>query len=333
AFASEFFCCLAWALDGKQRYPHQSFEAAWKLLALNQFHDILPGSSIKEVYETTIPQLAQIATTFDEAASQARSFLVSNIAKAAEDVVVFNTLDFVRNDLCTIEAASYCSIHDETGRRLPSCKQGSKLHFIACKVPSKGWKRYRLGNEHADSEIPFSWEEPKLSTPYYEATFAGDGSLARLYDKQQRREVLAQGKHGNVFSLSVDLPKEYDAWNIGKQGALMQYALDSEVRYHVLSCSEVGITLEGTWTWLKSTYRQRITFGAHSKRIDFNLHVDWREDHLMLRTAFTVDVRSPRASYDIAYGVCERSTHTNTSWDEVQFEVPAHKWVDLSEKT
>lgn len=333
AFASEFFCCLAWALDGKQRYPHQSFEAAWKLLALNQFHDILPGSSIKEVYETTIPQLTQITTTFDEAASQARSFLASNIAKAAEDVVVFNTLDFVRNDLCTIEAASYCSIHDETGRRLPSCKQGSKLHFIACKVPSKGWKRYRLGNEHAESESPFSWAEPNLSTPYYEATFAKDGSLARLYDKQQRREVFAQGKRGNVLSLSVDLPKEFDAWNIGKQGALMQYALDGEVRYRVLSCSEVGITLEGTWTWLKSTYRQRITFGAHSKRIDFNLHVDWREDHLMLRTAFDVDVRAMRASYDIAFGVCERSTHTNTSWDEVQFEVPAHKWVDLSEKT
>ncbi len=333
AFASEFFCSLAWALDAKQLYPHQSFEQAWKMLALNQFHDILPGSSIKEVYETAIPQLQQVADTFDEAADRARSFLASNIAKTAEDVVVFNTLDFERSDVCCVEAAALCSIHDETGRRLPSYKQGSKLHFIACNVPSKGWKRYRLGNQQSQSALLFSWDEPKLETPCYEVVFAADGSLARLYDKMQQREVLSEGGRGNVFSLAVDLPKEYDAWNIGKQGAVMQYALDSEVHYRVLSCSELGITLEATWKWLKSTYCQQITFHAHSKRIDFNLHVDWHEDHLMLRTSFAVDVRSPRASYDIAYGVCERTTHANTSWDEVQFEVPAHKWVDLSEKT
>lgn len=333
AFASEFFCALAWALDATQQYPHQSFEQAWKLLALNQFHDILPGSCIREVYETTIPQLQQVADTFDEAGRRARTFLVSRIAESAEDVLVFNTLDFERSDVCSIESASCCSIHDEQGRRLPSAKQGSTLSFIACKVPSKGWKRYRLGSQEIKMEPPFKWNEPKLSTPYYEVVFADDGSLVHLYDKQQGRDVLAKDGRGNVFSLAVDHPSQFDAWNIGKQGVVMQYALDSEVHYRVRSCSELGITLEATWTWLKSTYSQQITFHAHSKRIDFNLHVDWREDHLMLRTAFSVDVRSPRASYDIAYGVCERTTHANTSWDEVQFEVPAHKWVDLSEKT
>ena len=333
AFASEFFCSLSWALDAKQRYPHQDFEQAWKLLALNQFHDILPGSSIKEVYETTLPQLQQIARTFDEAASPARSFLVSNIAESAEDVVVFNTLGFQRSDVCSIEAYSYCSIHDETGRRLPSCKHGLKLFFIACNVPAKGWKRFRLGNQETKSEPLFSWDEPKLSTPYYEVDFASNGSVERLYDKIQLQQVLAAGEGGNVFSLSVDYPKEFDAWNIGKQGSEMHYVMDQEVSYTVLSCSEISITLEGRWSWLKSTYCQQITFYAHTKRIDFNLHVDWKEDHLMLRTSFGVDVRTPRASYDIAYGVCERTTHTNTSWDEVQFEVPAHKWVDLSEKT
>ncbi len=333
AFASEFFCALAWALDARQRYPHQEFETVWKLLALNQFHDILPGSSIKEVYETTIPQLRYIGQAFDDAASKARLFLVSQIASRVEDVVVFNTLDFERRDVCSIGAAGYTSIHDETGRPLPCCKQGDTLVFIACKVPPKGWRRFRLGNEEGSSELPFLWNAPMLSTPYYEVTFAQDGSFARLYDKQQQREVLGLGERGNVLSLCVDLPKDFDAWNIGKQGVAMQYAQKREVRYTVVSVSAVGITLEGTWTWLKSTYRQRITFGAHSKRIDFNLQVDWHEDHLMLRTTFGVDVRAPRASYDIAYGVCERTTHVNTSWDEVQFEVPAHKWVDLSEKT
>lgn len=330
AFSAEFYNTLAATLDTEWKYPYEQFEKMWKLLGLNQFHDILPGSSIKEVYDTTLVQLKQVSDAFAEEADKARTHLASLIASEADGVVVFNTLDFERSDLCTIDAKGWATVTDEDGKLLPSHTTGDKLTFLAANVPSKGWKRFRLVSDSNTAKIPFAFGDGRLTTPYYEVEFGSDGCMKRLYDTQLKREVL-KGE-GNRLSLSVDHPMEFDAWNIGKQGFEMKYVFDGRVEYRIVSASVLSIVLEAQWKWLKSTYRQTITFHAHTKRIDFNLAVDWHEDHLMLRTGFEVDVRSLSAAYDIAYGVCERTTHTNTSWDEVQFEVPAHKWVDYSDR-
>ena len=76
---------------------------------------------------------------------------------------------------------------------------------------------------------------------------------------------------------------------------------------------------------------QRIVFYPHTRRIDFITHVDWHEEHALLKAAFPVDVYATRARYDIQFGSIERDTHRNTSWDAARFEVCAHKWADLSE--
>ncbi len=327
ALRSEFFASLAWALLPPFSYPHQDFEQAWKLLCLNQFHDILPGSSIKQVYDSAFIQLKEVHALLARQEERALSLLISNMTESAEDVVVFNTLGHQRTDLCSIKTP-HRALCDEQGRIMISNHDGEFLHFLGVDVPSKGWKRFRLIDERQEMTSPFTFSASTLDTPYYEVTFATNGSISRLRDKETRREVLTSG---NVLSLSVDLPKEYDAWNIGKQGSEMQYRFDEQISYNIHSNSAMKVCLEAEWRWLKSTYRQMVTFYAHTKRIDFDLQVDWQEDHLMLRTSFDVDVHAPRASFDIAYGVCERTTHTNTSWDEAQFEVPAHKWVDLSD--
>ena len=76
---------------------------------------------------------------------------------------------------------------------------------------------------------------------------------------------------------------------------------------------------------------QKITLKPDSKRIDFNTYVDWHEDHVLLKAAFPVDIRTDFATYDIQFGNLTRPTHRNTGWDEAKFEVCAHKWADLSE--
>jgi alpha-mannosidase len=85
------------------------------------------------------------------------------------------------------------------------------------------------------------------------------------------------------------------------------------------------------WRFRDSTLTQRLVLQAHSPRIDFITEVDWHEQQTLLKVAFPVDVRATRATYDIAFGSVERPTHWNTSWDWARFEVPAHKWADLSE--
>ncbi len=59
--------------------------------------------------------------------------------------------------------------------------------------------------------------------------------------------------------------------------------------------------------------------------------MDWKERQKLLKVAFPVNIRSASASYEIQYGVVQRPTHANTSWDLARFEVCGQKWADLSE--
>ena len=75
-----------------------------------------------------------------------------------------------------------------------------------------------------------------------------------------------------------------------------------------------------------------IILTAGSPRIDFATKIDWGpEKDVLLKVAFPVNVRSDKARYEIQYGNVERPTHDNMPQDFAQFEVPAQKWVDLSE--
>lgn len=332
AMQAEFFSSLLWLL-GQDEYPHETFERAWKQLLLNQFHDILPGSSIKEVYDLTLHQQENSLQMFSKYSLRAMEHIASLIAQAPDDVVVFNTLGYSRSGLCKVSECNATTVRDVQGTKLPSFNDGNNLYFICSNVPSKGWKRLTFGMEPEQIPSVFSWQESILETPHYLVEFAPDGTLSRLYDKEGECEVLAPDGKGNILTLSVDYPKEYDAWNIGKQGKDMQYRVDSETEYMVIANNALFFTIQWSQSWGKSLFVNQATFYAHSRSIDFTLYCDYQEDHLMLRSEFQVDIRSPKASYDIAYGVCERTTHTNTSWDEAQFEVPAHKWVDLSDES
>jgi alpha-mannosidase len=332
AMQAEFFLSLLY-LYTKQDYPHASFEQAWKQLLLNQFHDILPGSALKEVYELTLLQQRDSLDTFTRHAENAMHQLSSLIARSDSDVVVFNTLGHQRSGLCRIEGCSAAGAYDEKGLPLPSFHDGKNLYFHCTAVPAKGWKRFVLSAYKPPQEKPFTWNHCTLESPHYTAVFTQNGRFSRLYDKSSGYEVLAPGREGNVLMLACDYPKDYDAWNIGKQGKDMYYEVAGEAQYTVVANNALFFTLEWQLSFGSSSFTQRATFHTHEKRIDFTLVADYHEDHLMLRSLFTVDVHAPRASYDIAYGVCERTTHTNTSWDVAQFEVPAHKWVDLSDES
>ena len=332
AMEAEFLASLRYCLDTEKLYPHSRFEQAWKLLLLNQFHDILPGSAIAEVYTLSKKQLCKVVSEFDSQMQIDREWLASHIAKQAEDLVIFNTLSHERTDIAVLADTPYTAALDEDEKPLAVHREGSKLHILCPSIPPKGYRCFKLGHQEQKAENPFALDGHRLSTPFYEVSFSSDGSLDRIFDKTEQREVLVQGQKANVLKLTVDYPKDYDAWNIGKQRD-MEYVLDNESVFEVISKNELFCTLQWSQKWGKSTFVRRTTFFAHTNRIDFSLDVDFHEDHLMLRTIFFVDVFSPKASFDIAYGVCERSTHNNTSWDEARFEVPAHKWVDLSEES
>ena len=136
---------------------------------------------------------------------------------------------------------------------------------------------------------------------------------------------------GNLLQLHGDNPVRWDAWDID-----IEYTKD---RVDLLELSSQQVEVAGglrgavrfTREFGSSRLTQRMVLDAGSRMLRFESEVDWREEHKLLKVAFPVAVRSPRATYEIQFGHVERTTHTNTSWDQARFEVCAHRWADLGE--
>jgi alpha-mannosidase len=289
-----------WSVAAADAYPAAELEAAWKQLLVNQFHDILPGSSIDWVYEDAERELANVIDTAEAitAAAQAR------VAGAGEQLVAFNVNSHPRREVVEL---------------------GGEL-FVA-EAPSCGWavqESRPVGQEVAVSD-------GLMENDLLRVRWDDQGLLTSIWDKQARREVLVPGTRGNVLQLHQDNPARWDAWDID-----IDYLKD-RVDLVELSLQQVEVAggLRGAVRFTRqfgtSRLTQRMVLDAGSRVLRFECEVDWHEDHKLLKVAFPVAVHSPRATYEIQFGHVERSTHTNTSWDQARFEVCGHRWADLGE--
>jgi alpha-mannosidase len=294
-------------------------DRAWKLLLLNQFHDILPGSSIHRVYEESMGDYAKIAMLARAVLEPARESVAAriNTSAAQQPLIIFNTSSFARSEIVSLP-----------GGGAP----------VRVEVPPCGYAVVDAGDQRpvASFAMPVEIFERKklvaLDNGMLRIIFDRDGLIRSIKDHRVRREVLAPGQRGNIFQLHRDLPNKFDAWDVDI------FHLETREDIHGVESIEVveNTPLRGTVRIARkfgngSTITQRISLCAGSPRIDFETEVDWREEHKFLKVAFPVNVRSPRATYEIQFGNVERPTHFNTSWDLARFEVPAQKWADLSE--
>ncbi|TVY08164.1 alpha-mannosidase [Paenibacillus cremeus] len=290
----------------------------WKLILKNQFHDILPGSGIPEVFEDSDRDYEQILAIGREVLEAGLSAVASRIAADDEPgIVVFNSLPWDRGGWVEVD-----------GRTL-----------WVDSVPALGYRTISWKELEAWSRVPASasvggaWSisTEKMENELIRILFAPNGQLLSVFDKQANREVLAPGEAGNVLELFEDRPIRNDAWNIDYDFPLKRREVTELVGVQVVFDNGLRGAVQFTWTWNRSTIVQKVIVHRDSKRIDFDTRVDWQERQVLLKAAFPVDVQSAYATYDIQFGNLQRSTLKNTSWDEAQFEMCAQKWVDLSE--
>jgi alpha-mannosidase len=158
-----------------------------------------------------------------------------------------------------------------------------------------------------------------------------DGLLSSIFDKSASRQVLAGDSRGNRFQLHPDYPNFYDAWDIDRFALDQVVELDEVEAVDLVEQGPLRAGIRIVRRIHDSRLTQVIRLAAGSGFLDFDTEVDWHETNRLLKVAFPVAVRSPRATYEIQYGHVERPTHANTSWDVARFEVCAQKWADLSE--
>ncbi len=339
---AEWLSALADVLTGQSNYPAEMLNAGWEMILLNQFHDILPGSSIRQVYQDSHQDHKTITQIGEQAVERAQAALLHHIAADQDSLVVFNSLAWERDDL--IEMPWSEQLAGKTlgcdGQPLPMQvveSGGAKKLLLEVKgLPPLGYRAFPWvdciptpAGQEMENEIKVT--PTRLENCYYRIELNPQGQIQRLFDKRIARKVLAPNARGNVFQTFEDKPMDFDAWDIDIYYQEKMRQVDDLVEAVVEEAGPLRGVLRLRWRLGDSAITQRLVLYSGSPRIDLHTEIDWREQQVLLKVAFPVAVRSTRATYDIQFGNIERPTHWNTSWDYARFEVVGHKWADLSE--
>ena len=318
----------------QESYPAQEINQCWETTLLNQFHDIIPGSSIQEVYEDSKAQYEQLLAADHTLINGALKKIAGAVQADTTSVVVFNQLGFSRSDIVSFalpDGWTFAKVFDG-GTELDAQKANGEILFFAENVPAKGYKAFRL--EKAEEEPTakgFTVSNNLLENSTFAICLDENGSIVSIVDKVNNRQVLQAGQRANVLQAFEDKPNEYDAWNIDIFYQEKMWEIDDVTDIKVTENGKVrcGVTIQKKF--LDSTIEQTIYLYNKIDRIDFDSTIDWKEHQILLKAAFPVDVHATKATYEIQFGNVERPTHWNTSWDWAKYEVCAHKWADLSE--
>jgi len=303
-----------------RRDASRELDAAWRLLLTNQFHDILPGSSIRWVAEEAEAQLAEVARRAGAVSAAALDAIAASIDTAgrADPAVVFNPTPFRRREvvdvagrpqLVDVPPLGWTTVDTAAGAR--DRDAGPAVTAVAA---GDGW----IDN----GRLRLEWD--------------ADGRLTRIHDVDFDREVIPAGAAGNVFQLHDDRPRNWDAWDVDPDYRdhatdLAGAALTGPVEIEVQEAGGLRGVVRFRRAFGASVIDQTMTLCAGSRRVDFATEVEWHEDHKFLKVAFPVAVHAPAARFEIQFGHLARPTHANTPFEQARFEVCAQRWADLSE--
>ena len=285
-----------WSIAAGGDYPSTELEALWKVLLLNQFHDILPGSSIDWVYEEAERDLEHVTVRAAEIGEAARSSIVGS----GEQLVAFNSTSHPRTEIISL-GGEYMRVE------APTC--GWAVHVEHPREPEVSVTEFSMENEL----LRVQWDDRAV--------------LTSIWDKQVEREVLSAP--GNLLQLHDDNPRNHDAWDLDPEyrDSFVDVTAVEEIQR---TGGLRGVLVFGR-RFGESWLFQTMSLDAGSRVLRFETAVDWRERHKMLKVAFPVTVRAPEATYEIQFGHLRRPTHQDTSQARAMFEVCAQRWVDLGE--
>jgi len=343
---TELFRSFA-GLETDLEYPAHKLNSNWELLLKNQFHDILPGSSIKEVYQDSAAEFKELFSSTKLELKSGLEKIAAQIKGSEKKLVVFNSLPWQRSgyiefdgrkimidDLPASGYKAYNIVENSQGLKLEAeiaaQKEAdfkeSQINYLIAR--SKG---QAAGAAVPKNLLKLETEKNLIENRYYRIKLNAQGQLISIYDRQYQREIIAAGKKANLLQAFEDRPMRFNAWDIDIYYQEKEYAVDQLQEMKISKYTD-RIVVDFKWKFLDSTIWQQMIVYANQRRIDFKTDVDWQEEQILLKTAFPVDLRSTKATYEIQFGNVERNTHWNTSWDYAKFETVGHKWADLSER-
>lgn len=268
---------------------------SWLRVLFNQFHDAIPGSSIREVYEDLNPELEAIAARELAAAHDA-------LATGGDGYTVFNPLPLPRSAVV------------ETGNR----QSFVRLDPLAA-VPLTG-KTPDVIPVHAEGTSA-------LDNGVARVTFDADGQIDGLIVRGETLDLPG----GCGFVLYHDDPAHFDAWDIDHytfrtgQPAASHLALEV-VADGPLRASLRGFAPLGERSHITVTY----TLDAESDHLRIDIDVDWRERHRLLKFHARSGYLGRYARYGAPFGSIQRPQQPGVEADEARWEVAGSRWAAVT---
>jgi alpha-mannosidase len=289
-------------------FSPNDLKPAWQNLLLNQFHDILPGSSNHRVYEEASADFSQVIAEATKTKQSAIKILTNS--KSLDSLTVFNSLSWERTELVNLPSGLLKVT-------VPSCGWTTVKDITHSKVASRSGSTVKV-------------TETSLENDFLLASFNDRGELINLLDKQTGTDMIAGS--GNRFCLYKDIPSWFDAWDIDSMTESLLMSTKEPVHLEVAYSSEELAKIKLTRKIHNSNLTQFICLEQNKRRIDFETTIDWQESHKLLKVAFPVNIHANEAIHEIQFGHIRRPNHRSRPFDADRFEVCNHKWTALAEE-
>ncbi|MFC5404345.1 alpha-mannosidase [Cohnella soli] len=301
----EFAASLALAAGGA--YPSEELETIWKEVLLYQFHDILPGSSIKRVFDESLARYEALSIRVEEMIRDAYRVASSSVScdgGMSPSVIAFNSVPWERSEWLEVDGG-----------------------WTRVTIPAMGYRALDGAAVVAEPSAGLMASAQKIENDLIRVSLNDDGSVSSIFDKALGREAIASGQAGNALYVYVD---NGDAWDFPED-----YAGAAPDKFELVD-TEASVdgpkaVVVQRYRYGRSTLTQKIILTSGSKRVDFDTECDWNEDGRMLRASFPVNVYTDQVNCEIQFGHLKRQTHQNTMWDYAKDEICAHHWIDLSQ--
>ncbi|MBD3880186.1 alpha-mannosidase [Phormidium tenue FACHB-886] len=336
-------------------YPKAELEAAWKKVLFNQFHDILPGSSIAPVFTEANQTWQEAWDTGRNICQNALRAIAAQIGlpqpphPQARQITLFNSLNWTRSEVVAVsveqsqsEQACFWQICDMNGKEIPSqprCRREEgkttyQIFFWAEQIPAIGYRSYWLVPRSTGNPMPAT--DASINAPVFvlendeirAAINPATGNLSELFDKVHGRSLLSQA--ANELQAFQDSGQYWDAWDIAANYA--QYPLPPAQRLQICYEDRGAITTRVRVVRQigRSIFNQVYCLDKGSRVLQIQTQVDWQERHVVVKAAFPLNIDAAYATYEIPCGAIQRPTRPQTAAEKAKWEAPALRWADLS---
>ncbi|MBD3411057.1 MAG: hypothetical protein GF419_12740, partial [Ignavibacteriales bacterium] len=349
--AAERWGAIASEVAGYE-FPKEEWRRAWKILLFNDFHDILPGTSIPQVFvdaERDYDELLRIAERIRDDALSAIAANVSTLPPEEErdgaafgegaPLILFNPLPWDRDEYVRVEwGFPWTRVIDDNGEEIPSqtvFRDGENILIYKARVPALGYATYRLlGKSEPDEDWTPMIDGSTVSNDYYRLTLDPEtGDLASWYDERIGAPLLKAPAAGVRYFHNY--PKEFSNWNVDPDYDSKEIVPlpDERRRVTILDDGPVFAAIAVVSPAPNGgELRREYRFYRESPRVEVSMDLDvfYRESIVKAELPFAVGADEVVA--ETPFYAQPHPVNPRTSFEKAKIELRAQKWLDMSGK-